>query len=139
VSTHTKHTDSWQSRGQKPIHSIISIQYCPSKSLNTYCEVSLWVMCLSTITPIPCYCIKYSINPTASFFKMSCQNTLKWLFMYNTHVKSKDKIILYWSILLHYSWLNILGPQHVNAWLKNNCIHERNTIQDNIITNISEE
>jgi hypothetical protein len=48
-----------QSEGQWPIHITISLQYCPNKSLNSYCDASLCIMCLSNTIPNSYHHIKH--------------------------------------------------------------------------------
>jgi hypothetical protein len=65
-------------------------------SFNRYHEENLRVTCLSGIIQGQATVLTHSVSRIISGVKMSCDSCmLKQVFMYNTHVKSKEKIPTY--------------------------------------------
>lgn len=55
-------------------------------------------MCLTIAILSPSYCIKHSMSHTISCLKMPCDSyTLKWMFMYDTQLKNREKTLAYKS------------------------------------------
>jgi hypothetical protein len=114
--TCTPHDFTWaQLTGQHPMHIMISLQHHPNKYSNSNSEVSVWVLCLSTINLGSCYYTKCQsvMQHLVSRWHIRVTYWNKCL-VYDTYVQSKE-IILIICILVHLSvvWWWPKRPKHV--------------------------
>jgi hypothetical protein len=125
-----------QSIRQQHIHITISFQYCTNKPLNSYFEVSSYIMSVDynskapdTVLNIISIALLHAEIPHDSY-------TLKWLFMYNTHVtvrrfwytfqdvtvvhRNAFQIIVNKCILTDHYWTKKRSNQNAEYSLKRN-------------------